>query len=93
MHTNARIACLNLSRAFQQNLLAVSCPAVRDYGGPDGGKRQEVGVSPEAPPDAWKVLAPLSVPKAAVRWYGDNTVRTMLSWFWQPTYGAEHEVM
>lgn len=36
-----------------------------------------------SPCPAWKPLPVLSIPSAAVRWYGDSQVRLILSWFWQ----------
>ena len=39
------------------------------------------------PPEAWTPVTPFSVPAKAVRWYGDEIVRTILSWYW----GQVHE--
>ena len=43
-------------------------------------------------PATWKPLPPLVIPSAAVRWYGDNIVRLMLSWFWQAVGGGESQL-
>lgn len=38
----------------------------------------------EVPVDmVWDPLPPLQIPVAAVRWYGDPMVRSIVSWFWQ----------
>ena len=39
-----------------------------------------VPVVPAVP--EWKGLITFGVPSEACRWYGDNVVRTVLSWFW-----------
>ena len=78
-------ACHSLSRAVQTTLLKISKAVVRDADVIAGDERDELGLSPPVPIDAWRPVGVLAIPGAAVRWYGDEAVRSMLSWFWQST--------
>ena len=85
-------ACQHVSRIVQRVLLAVSKAAVGDDG-EDNTAKDDLGVSPPVPDDAWQGLRPFAVPPAAIRWYGDKVVRLILSWFWMATHGNPHEVI
>ena len=91
-HVAATQACQHVSRIVQRVLLAVSKAAVGDDGD-DNNAKDDLGVSPPVPDDAWQSLRPFAVPPAAIRWYGDKVVRLMLSWFWMATHGNPHEVI
>ena len=92
-HVNSTLACRRISREIQHVLLAVSKAAVKDSDLQAGDERSDLGVSPPVPAGAWPKLPELSFPRGAVRWYGDAVVRQVMSWFWQVTYGREHDVV
>ena len=92
-HVQATRACNRISREVQHVLLRISRAVVRDNSGPEGIEREEVCVPPEVPSDAWKALDALYIPATAVRWYGDEVVRLLLSWYWQATYSSSSPVI
>ena len=92
-HVGSTIACQSFSRAVQQVLLAVSKAAVRESNPVDETERAELGSPAVVPEHTWKPLGVLQIPPAAVRWYGDDVVRTILSWYWQSVFQSTHEVV
>ena len=87
-HVNATIACQQVSRAVQHALLAVSRAVIRSNDDAEPDERQEVGLPPPVPAGCWQPLGELHIPQAAVRWYGDEVVRVVLSWYWQALHGS-----
>ena len=73
---------------IHQVLLAVSRAVVQ------GGAMEcpEPEVMPPTEVPVWKPLPPLQVPHLATRWYGDDVVRSILSWFWSALFSFEEEV-
>ena len=82
-HVNAVQANRDLSSAVQQVLLRISQAVVRDRDVQGSEVRDELCDTPAVPPGAWKRLPPLHIPQQAVRWYGDDIVRIIMSWYWQ----------
>ena len=80
-HVNATCACQRISREIQQVLLAVSDAAIRDKDVQDESERADLGAPQPVPVGAWTALSALHIPAAAVRRYGDEIVREVLSWF------------
>ena len=66
---------------------------MRDRDVPGVEVRDDLCATPLVPPDAWKPLPPLHIPAKAVRWYGDDVVRTILSWYWQSADSCTNEVI
>ena len=93
LHVSTTLACQSISRQVQQVLLAISQDVVREDEDIDAVPREDLCVSPPTPTDAWVHLPQFSVPQAAVRWYGDRMVRTILSWFWFAVSGRDHPVI
>ena len=91
-HAQAVHACSDFSRRIQHVLLAVSQLVVRTEGLGDDHARPDLCVTPEVPHDAWNLCPRFVVPPGAVRWYGDEMVRTILSWFWFAVEGTHHQV-
>ena len=92
-HINATLACRRISREVQGVMLAISKAAICDAGVEEDAERVALGVPAEVPDDAWVDLQPLSIPAPAVRWYGDEVVRSVLSWYWQSLHDSEHDVI
>ena len=92
-HVSSTMACQKLSRIVQQTMLAISKVVVRDDSGNEEEDRAELGVSPPVPEGAWTPAADLSIPVGATRWYGDEVVRQVLSWFWQAVFQSSAEVV
>ena len=92
-HVNSTLACRRISREVQGVLLAVSRAVLKESDSPEGDDRPDVGAPRSVPGDAWKQLPELTIPAAAVRWYGDAVVRQLLSWFWQVTHGSHEELV
>jgi ribonuclease HI len=92
-HVMATKACTRISREVQHVLLRISRAVVRENDGPEGDEREAVCVPPEVPDDAWRPLTTLHVPATAVRWYGDEVVRLLLSWYWQATFSSTAPVI
>ena len=92
-HVQVTNACSQLSREVQQTLLLISRAVVRDKDNDMQAQRPELAVPTMVPIDAWKPLETLSIPGDAVRWYGDEVVRTVLSWFCQNLFGCDEEVV
>ena len=90
-HTQAYAAITTINRMVQRVQLAISREVVR------ADSPQFVDVPPqemELPaPDSWWKLPPLTVPAAAVRWYGDTIVRLLTSWLWQSVQTSPHPVV
>ena len=91
-HVNATIACQRISREVQQTLLAVSKAVLRDRDAAEAVEREDLGVPMQVSADDWTPVGQLSIPTAAVRWYGDGVVRQVLSWFWQAVHGSTAEL-
>ena len=66
---------LNISRAVVQ-------AQHHDDGFCDEPPVQDVSL----PVPVWKGLSTLSLPAQAIKWYGEDTVRLVLSWFWDVLY-------
>ena len=87
-HVSAVTASRDLSRTVQRVLLAISQKVMRDDDAETEQVRDEVCQTPPVPLHAHRTLPVLSIPGAAVRWYGDEVVRVVLSWYWQNVYGS-----
>ena len=82
VHCGAVAWTTRINRLGQGVLLAVSRELVRM----DASAETEVApVEPDLPlpVSPWESLPPLQVPAAATRWYGDEMVHLLASWFWQ----------
>ena len=88
-HVNAVQACRDFSRSVQHVILAISKEVVRTMDEPALEVCEELCCSPEVPPQACRTISALHIPPAATRWYGDEVVRQILSWYWQNTHGNE----
>ena len=91
-HVNATVACQRISREVQTTMLAISKTVVNERDSSELIERGEMGVPMHASSEQWTPLGPLTIPQTAVRWYGDEVVRQVLSWFWQATYGSTAEI-
>ena len=91
-HVSAVQTCESISRQVQKVQLAISQEVVRETSGHVGEFREELCETPDVPGDAWHSLPLLSIPRQAVRWYGDKMVRTILSWFWFAVSTSAHPV-
>ena len=91
-HVNATLACQKISRDVQLTLLAISKAVLRARDLVEEGEREDLGVPMQVTPDDWTPVGQLSIPPAAVRWYGDDVVRQVLSWFWQAVYDSTAEL-
>jgi hypothetical protein len=87
-HVSAVSASRDLSRTVQRTLLAISQIVVRTQDEASDHERDELCQSPPVPLSAQHTLTCLSVPAAAVRWYGDGVTRSILSWYWQNVHGS-----
>lgn len=85
-HVNSTLACHHISRTVQQTLLDISKAVIRDEDCGAEEFRSDLATTPEVPHDAWRPLPSLVIPQAAVRWYGDELVRQIMSWFWMATF-------
>ena len=76
-----------INRCVQQVQLASSQDVVR-LGEPV--KHDIAPIDLELPPPCrpWCPLPSLQIPDKAVRWYGDATVRRIVSWFWQTAFDS-----
>ena len=74
-------------------MLAISRVAVKDANGEDMMVREDLAAPAQAPGDAWTPLGPFAVPWKAVRWYGDEVVRSILSWYWFALDQSRHPVV
>ena len=92
-HVASTTACMRFSREVQQVILRISRAVVRNDDGKLDHDMDDVATSPPVPADAWQPVSALAIPAQAVRWYGDEVVRLMLSWFWQSTFQSSHEVI
>lgn len=84
------MACHYISRSVQKVLLDISKVVVQGESNLDSEVRDELCVSPPVPANSWRPPVAFSVPEAAVRWYGDSLVRTILSWFWFAVHSSDH---
>ena len=91
-HVSSVRACHFISRTAQQVLLEVSKVVVQGDGHNNGEVRDDLCVSPPVPQGSWLPPRVFSVPVAAVRWYGDELVRSILSWFWFASLNDDHPV-
>eukprot|EP00435_Cladocopium_sp_Y103_P009908 s3081_g2.t1 len=94
-HLSQLQASRYLSFHIQKVLLSVSREVARQPkpGTADSGDvRPDLCETPEVPVGAWIPLTDLHIPLAAVRWYGDETVRSVLSWFWAATWQSSSPV-
>lgn len=90
-HVDASAGIAWFNRTVQQVQLAISQDATRHE------SPWKVDIQPHEPVTlrpcpAWRPLPPLTLPPAAVRWYGDSLVRNILSWFWAALDRSCHEV-
>lgn len=92
-HVGSTLSCRRISREVQSVLLDISKAVLRDDDVPRDEERAEVAAPAPVPAQAWNALGPLLIPPAAVRWYGDATVRSILSWYWQATFDSPCEVI
>ena len=92
-HVGAVEATRDLSRVVQHVLLAISKTVVRDLDAVVEEERQDLCAQPEIPSHAEDPLPPLSIPHAAVRWYGLDMVKLVLSWFWMNVFESNHPVI
>jgi hypothetical protein len=79
-HCGALAAIGYYNRLVQNVQLLISREVVR------GEKPVQLEADPEPAPEEtlrWTTLPSLQIPAAAVRWYGDSIVRSIVSWFWQ----------
>ena len=80
-HSKAIRFTSHYSRLTQDVQLAISQAVVR------GEKPVQLELDSDAdevkPCQPWVPLPDLQIPFAAVRWYGDALVRSIVSWFWQ----------
>lgn len=90
-HVQVSLACQQLSREVQKTLLLISRAVVGDMAGETVEEREELAIPASVPDDAWRPLGDFTVPPAAIRWYGDEVVRTILSWFWQILHGCSND--
>ena len=87
-HCQALAAMTHYATVVHDVQLRISQEVVR------GEKPVQLEPVPEelADPDLrlhWTQLPPLQLPQAALRWYGDSVVRSIVSWFWQGVHEAE----
>lgn len=92
-HVNAVCACKVISREIQGVLLAISRAVVRDDLQENHGCEDDFAMPPPVPEDAWAPLPEIQIPHAATRWYGDELVRQVMSWFWAATYNTHFPVI
>lgn len=93
MHVNTVTASRMLSRKIQGVLVAISRAVIKDHDDDMGDQRLDIAFPPPMPEDAWKPLQELRIPMAAVRWYGDETVRVIMSWFWGVAFNSPFPVV
>lgn len=91
-HVNAVISCQTISRQIQTVLLKISQAVVRNQDQDDFAPREELCVTPDVPDDAWTPVPVLTIPAQAVRWYGDEMVRNILSWYWYAVWNSHERV-
>ena len=70
-------------------LLQVSKEVVRAQDTADAPNELDRPSSIALPLPPWKGLLPFSVPEGAVRWYGADMVRLVLSWFWWVLHSSD----
>ena len=85
-HVAAIISARELARTVQTVLLKVSQAAMADSKDFAEETADQLCEPSQVPPGTWQPLQEFSVPSAAVRWYSDEVVRTLLSWYWGQTY-------
>ena len=88
-HVAAFLAARNVSRAVQQVLLSISRAVVAEKENPEDIVADQLCEPTPVPAESWHPLSALSIPSQAVRWYGDENVRTLLSWYWGQVHSAE----
>lgn len=81
-HVAATFAAREISQAIQQVLLKVSRIVLSEKDVQDEPVADQLCEPLPVPPEVWTPLTQLSIPHQAVRWYGDENVRTLLSWYW-----------
>ena len=92
-HVHATHASRELSRSVQNVLLSISQAVVRDDDGDGVEERADLCEQPAFPDRASQQLPALTIPAAAVRWYGDDVVRSLLSWYWFNLYDSPHPMV
>ena len=91
-HVNAVLSCHTISRQIQTVLLKISQAVVRNKDQDNSAPREELCVTPDVPDDAWTPVPELTIPAQAVRWYGDEMVRNILSWYWYAVWNSQEQV-
>eukprot|EP00435_Cladocopium_sp_Y103_P068956 s237_g32.t1 len=81
-----------LSAYVHEVQLRISWEVVHDADTSDGVLRDDLCVIPSVAPGIWSALGAFRVPEAATRWYGDEMVRSILSWYWDRTSGSHSPV-
>ena len=92
-HVRAFEATKDFSRIVQHVILRISQAVVRDPDEVDDSSRPDLCESPAVPSDAWRPPPLLHIPQGAVRWYGDEVVRLLLSWYWQNVADSPYPVV
>lgn len=88
-HVSACLKCDQWSAEVQRVLLRVSQHVLRN----ESVAVHEPDVLPEGPTPTWKTLLPLAqLPRGALRWYGDEIVRSIVSWWWSTLFDSVEPV-
>jgi hypothetical protein len=92
-HVAATFAAREISQAIQQVLLKVSRIVLSEKDVQDEPVADQLCEPLPVPPEAWTPPTQLSIPHQAVRWYGDENVRTLLSWYWGQVYSSNFPLL
>lgn len=81
-HTQALAYVESINHVVHSVLLQVSQEVVREQTAAETPNELDRPSSAILPLPAWNGLKPFALPGAAIRWYGEEVVRLILSWFW-----------
>lgn len=73
----------------RQVLLAISIAVMQSQNQVEDPLPENLPCEIHAQLPPWKGLRPLILPRSAIRWYGDEMVRMVLSWFWDVLYTSQ----
>ena len=92
-HVAAIFAARDISRGVQRVLLCISRHVVADTDHVDDTTADQLCEPTPVPVGLWRPVTTISIPSQAVRWYGDENVRSLLSWYWGQVFSSSFPVI
>ena len=91
-HVDATAYVDKVNHLNRQVLLAISQAVVRAQHFDDSFCDDTPLQDASLPLPLWTGLKPLSLPAQAIKWYGEETVRLVLSWFWDVLFKSKEPI-